>query len=502
MPILIMTKGCGYYSARMLFGDIYLKIAISDNFEKDLGMVIQHNLTAMNSNRQLTITTGLRAKSSEKLSSGYKINRAADDAAGLSISEKMRRQIRGLDQGSENLQDGVSMVQTAEGALQEIHEMLQRISELTVKASNDTLEYSDKVAIQQEINQLLTEIDRVGSDTKFNDIPMLGDIKGVGSTYTKLTDLVQCSAADTGYLSEAYEVAGKYHPAATINFSGVNAKNIHLLDDKGFSFVCPQGCGETFQFTFETETADNSFEGSTSIGSGTHHFHVGLADCTNGGEIIDKMWDFIIEKFGSSQGFAPGDTSLKVAHDNMLVKTGGTSFAVYAIDEAVDDPQTAKTMFKAAHESGSDLAKVDCSSLTGEVEDEEDRKIWIQASAEEKDGIYLTFNRIDGRTIGVRDIDVTTHDSAMVAIDKVKKGIEKISAERANLGAQQNRLEHSYANNRNIEENTTAAESRIRDTDMAAEMVKYSNENILAQAGQSMLAQANQTNQGVLSLLQ
>ncbi len=277
-------------------------------------MVVQHNITAMNANRQLGITTGIQAKSSEKLSSGYKINRAADDAAGLAISEKMRRQVRGLTQASANAQDGISAVQTAEGALVEVHDMLQRMDELATKAATDTLQSEDRQYIQQEVNKLFEEIDRTNTTTKFNDVQLL---QGDWSDGKKL--------------------------------------------------------------------------------------QVGADNNTN--ELI----------------------TVKIA-DLSASKILGTKATL---------------------------------SVTG------------------ADGT-------DART----------------TIDKVKGAIKSISSQRSDLGAIQNRLEHTIKNLDNVTENTTAAESQIRDTDMATEMVRYSNNNILAQAGQSMLAQANQTNQGVLSLLQ
>ena len=266
-------------------------------------MVVQHNITAMNSNRQLGITTGIQAKSSEKLSSGYKINRAADDAAGLAISEKMRRQVRGLTQASANAQDGISMVQTAEGALNEVHDMLQRMNELANKAANGTLTADDKAYIQQEVKALKSEIDRTANDTKFND--------------------------------------------------------------------------------------------------------------------------------------------------QDLLKTDGKTYA-------------------------------------------------LQVGADAGQTITISLNKMDSAGLGVNSVDVTGSGDQLTAI---KNGINKLSSMRADLGAVQNRLEHTVKNLDNVVENTQAAESQIRDTDMAKEMVKYSNNNILAQAGQSMLAQANQSNQGVLSLL-
>jgi flagellin len=271
-----------------------------------MAMIVKHNMQAMNSNRTLGVNSSTLAKSTEKLSSGYKINRAADDAAGLSISEKMRRQVRGLTQASANAQDGVSMVQTAEGALNEVHDMLQRLNELAVKANNGTLQSEDVVYIDDEVKQLVSEIDRTANDTKFNKLDLLNT-------------------------------------------------------------------------------------------SGTYNLQVG---------------------------------------------------------------------------------------------------------AESGQTISVQMSKMDASTIGVKTLTEDYAISTGEAIDNIDKAIQSVSRFRSSLGAVQNRLEHTINNLDNVAENTQAAEARIRDTDMATEMVKYSNNQILAQAGQAMLAQANQANQGVLSLLQ
>ncbi len=272
-------------------------------------MVVQHNLRAVNSNRMLGLTSTTQSKSTEKLSSGYKINRAADDAAGLAISEKMRRQVRGLTQASLNAQDGVSCVQTAEGALNEVHDMLQRMNELAVKAANGTNQSEDQAYIQKEVDNLISEIDRVATTTTFNERMLLnGDFSGVALQ--------------------------------------VGAEN----------------------------SADNT--------------------------------------------------------------------------------------------------------------------------------ITMNISEMSASGLGVASVSCASQGSAQSAIDSIKGAIKSLNEQRADLGAVQNRLEHTINNLDNVVENTTAAESRIRDTDMASEMVKYSNNNILAQAGQAMLAQSNQANQGVLSLLQ
>lgn len=269
-------------------------------------MVVQHNLTAMNANRQLGVTTSAQAKSTEKLSSGYRINRAGDDAAGLTISEKMRSQIRGLNKASTNAQDGVSLIQVAEGALAETHSILQRMNELATQAANDTNTTIDRNAVQKEINQLVSEIDRIQSTTQFNTMNL------IDGTFT--------------------------------------AKNLQV------------------------------------------------------------------------------------------------------------------------------------GSLSGQA-------------------IGISISNMNASTLQVTDMSVASYSAAGSAMDKIQSAINLVSEQRSYLGALQNRLEHTIANLDNISENTQAAESRLRDTDMADEMVEYSKNNILAQAGQSMLAQANQSNQGVLSLL-
>ena len=269
-------------------------------------MVVQHNLTAMNTNRQLGITTNAQAKSTEKLSSGYRINRAGDDAAGLSISEKMRSQIRGLDKASSNAQDGISAIQVAEGALNETHSILQRMNELATQAANDTNTSTDRTAIDAEMDQLVAEIDRIQSTTQFNTMNLL----------------------------------------------------------------------------------DGTFTGK----------------------------------------------------------------------------------------------KLQVGALQGQT-------------------IDISIGNMNATTLQVNNLDVTTNANAGTSMKAIQDAIEKVSTQRSGLGAVQNRLEHTIANLDTTSENTSAAESRIRDVDMAKEMVTYSKNNILAQAGQSMLAQANQSTQGVLSML-
>ena len=308
-------------------------------------MVVQHNLRAMNSNRMLGLTQATQAKSTEKLSSGYKINRAADDAAGLSISEKMRRQIRGLTQASLNAQDGISAVQTAEGALAEVQDMLQRINELAVKGENGTLTTQDRSYIGSEVSQLMQEIDRVKETTTFNEQSLLN-----GS-----------------FTSKKLQVGAE---------SNINNKISVTIKNMGVSSLAT---------TFAPKLK--------ALGTST----------------ILTTASAVTAKFLS---FCKLSANAKVSADNMITASNFAGLNVWA-----------------------------------------------------------------------------------------KAALQDVSEQRSDLGAIQNRLEHTINNLDNVVENTTAAEAQIRDTDMATEMVKYSNNNILAQAGQAMLAQANQANQGVLSLL-
>ena len=308
-------------------------------------MVVQHNLRAMNSNRMLGLTTATQAKSTEKLSSGYKINRAADDAAGLSISEKMRRQMRGLTQASLNAQDGISAVQTAEGALAEVEDMLQRINELAVKGENGTLTTQDRSYVGSEVSQLMQEINRVKNTTTFNEQSLLN-----GS-----------------FTNKNLQVGAE---------SNVNNKISVTIKNMGVS---------TLATTFSTMMSKMSAVTALNTASA----------------VVNKFINYC--KLSSAG---------KISADNMLTASNFAGLNVWA-----------------------------------------------------------------------------------------KSAIQDVSEQRSDLGAIQNRLEHTINNLDNVVENTTAAESQIRDTDMASEMVKFSNNNILAQAGQAMLAQANQSNQGVLSLL-
>ena len=344
-------------------------------------MIVKHNITAMNSNRMLGLTTSSQAKSTEKLSSGYKINRAADDAAGLSISEKMRRQVRGLTQAAANAQDGISVVQTAEGALNEVEDMLQRMNELAVKGENGTLTTTERSSIQSEIKQLMSEVDRVQSTTTFNEMNLLDGkfIKGL-----------QVGAE-----------AGQHIDISIRNMSmaGLASKVGTLYDPVKFSALTEEDA-EYDKTTYDKDAASGAVIGTVDSGT-TKSYATALA-----------------------------------GEETELTKTMATD--IYE-----------KTMKLVGGEVDTVLTQKDFNSLNAFI----------------------------------------------------KGAITLVSMQRSDLGAIQNRLEHTINNLNNITENTQSAEAAIRDTDIATEMVQFSNNNILQQAGTSMLSQANQGNQLALSLL-
>ena len=417
-------------------------------------MVVQHNLTAMNSNRMLGVTTGTQAKSTEKLSSGYKINRAADDAAGLSISEKMRKQIRGLTQASSNAQDGISAVQTAEGALNEVQDMLQRMNELAVKAANGTNSEDDRNYIQDEVNQLIKEIDRVSTTTKFNETYLL---KGDDSVeFTKPT-------AAAVKFTDGDDTAGQTKNA-TIEFNVAGIKTKGGKSDATFNIL-----GKNYSVRVEEDDTDATVAKK-------------LAEAIN----ADKLSDDNAGEFK-----AEADTT-----------TAGKITLTSAKKAAVKDNEKFK--------DGTNMEVKSSGVLTLDLH--------VGADSTSDNQISVDIKQMSASVLGLKTGNSTTGDAtgdldtllvngkddkhARDAIDTISAALQEVSKQRSALGAAQNRLEHTIANLDNVVENTTSAESSIRDTDMATEMVKYSNNNILAQAGQAMLAQANQSNQGVLSLLQ
>ena len=492
-------------------------------------MVVQHNLTAMNSNRMLGINTKTQAKSTEKLSSGYKINRAADDAAGLSISEKMRKQIRGLTQASSNAQDGISTVQTAEGALGEVQDMLQRMNELAVKSANGTQSENDRSYIQNEIDQLTTEIDRVAETTKFNETYLLkGDrfaTKEYSYAYAQYTadqaaTVTMPTTADTTAKVKIDDVAFDANASSADQNAVANAiKNSGLTVKvtKHWDATAAAATDNTFSVSLNGDAA-SKYKVAAVKGDPTK-FDITTSDGT-------KVATVTVADDGSDKAAQASDDgkSVSSAAINATAVTGatkngeaakyydkdGNGIAANALNSyfqtAADGTITAKgdapTVYDAVGLATTlDPAQVSSTQdITGALK----LSLHVGADATVNNQITLSIDSMSAKGLGVNGlkVDGANDKNALSAIETIKEAIQKVSTQRSTLGAVQNRLEHTINNLDNVVENTTSAESQIRDTDMATEMVKYSNNNILSQAGQAMLAQANQSNQGVLSLLQ
>ncbi len=472
-------------------------------------MVVQHNMQALNANRMLGVTAGLQAKSTEKLSSGYQINRAADDAAGLAISEKMRKQIKGLDQASTNAQDGISAVQTAEGALTEVHSMLQRMNELAVQAANGTNSESDREAIQDEIEQLTTEIDRVAETTKFNETYLL---KGNGKTATHIV-----AAKDAGI---AGTLVGAGTGTATLTISALKYGQSISIGSKGYTIGTEVndvralidselGNGKKITINGTEYTIDTSITAESGVDPEDNlkiNMDAAKALVNDGAKV----------SFGTQNYVAMQDDGDKIGDNDASIITAEKAYELIAEElrvasnigtdpgdvATVDTAYTSKTQYSDA----TNCTQVSFTITEGHVETKQGLQVGLHvgADADGTNKITFTMDTMTSAGLGIQGLNVvdTTGAKATYAIDSIADALTKVSEQRATLGAVQNRLEHTIANLDNVVENTTAAESRIRDTDMAEEMVEYSKNNILAQAGQSMLAQANQSTQGVLSLLQ
>ena len=584
-------------------------------------MVVAHNLIAMNSQRQLNIVNNKKVKSTGKLSSGYRINRASDDAAGLSISERMRKQINGLDKGINNTQDGVSMCQVGDGALAEVSAMLQRVTQLSVQAANGTLEPSERQDIQREISQILNEIDRIGSTTDFNTIKLfdgndtvitnadgspfiegnipfgdfsLADVSlgvtpfdGNANNTPRLNAIVDNpnSAAhmknynlifgngSTSYASiratnsqgESVISLSSFHSTGinqlsdtswenTLTYTDANGFDIQLIQKIStrdtsatqkdytieYEFQNMSSDNVTLDVMFHADTAYNNndrcegyFIGQNRINQTTVYakdtsttvpaqqnnviynnmpgnFSIVDVDSAlpfsekitlNGAEMPDVVSVGIYSSIDDWDYYSQSGLTTNLGQDTHSQDLG---FSLIWEDKALSAGGSFKASFDygiVATNSDTNLPTVNMSS-DPVMTHEEVKRIWIQCSSKTDDGMYLDFGEMNSRALGIDGIDVTTEHGAKRGLEMVDKGLQYVSNIRARIGAQQNRLQNTIDNNGNAMENLTAAESAIRDTDMADEMVKYSMQSLLSQAGQSMLAQANQSNQGVLSLLQ
>ncbi|MBY0158797.1 flagellin [Cytobacillus oceanisediminis] len=412
-------------------------------------MRINHNIAALNTYRQLNSASTAQSKSMEKLSSGLRINKAGDDAAGLAISEKMRGQIRGLDQASKNSQDAISLVQTAEGALNETHDILQRMRELAVQAGNDTNTTSDREEIQKEINQMTSEINRIGNTTEFNTQKLLNGSKDVATT------AVAASAT-----TAIGGVAGFNISAGAANTTLANGINITFTKGAtaGAAF---NAAGDTLTVTLDQADATIAASDIEALIQGT---------TTNVPTGLD-MSEFTVT------GGANIDGTAATVNETTSLAGGSDAGASLQFQIGANENQ----------------------SLTLDISDMRAKALGIstEGTADAKRAVT------DGTssTTTEQALSVLTHEDAAATVTTIQSAIDKVSAERSKLGANQNRLEHTINNLSTSSENLTAAESRIRDVDMAKEMMNQTKNSILSQAAQAMLAQANQQPQGVLQLL-
>ena len=553
-----------------------------------MGMVVQHNMQAMNANRQLGIATGAVSKSTEKLSSGFRINRAADDAAGLAISEKMRGQIRGLNQASTNAQDGISLIQTAEGALNETHSILQRMRQLSVQAANGTETDEDRSNLQDEVAQLQDELDRIAETTEFNTMKLLdgsfsGGAAGSTSAGPKYGDYNGTMAAfitsDTVGVQVTMNTAASVGGESAVWSTDGKALTLNLAESKTYS---QEEIDSLIKNAKQEDSTATQAPAKVSV-KFANGVYTANGDVTSGGTVagtkatstqaLDASANFVgadtikitANKYGADMNISINLTfDAEAGKEEAKVATGGAAkydtnvnTAVTSIDDAItntatydlklqsgkeytaedlkkilaeagldvdvelsgvanngagatDEPNTIMVSNKDASatvitlENGTGLgdedaflnqANYDVSAATGGMT--------LQVGANEGQTISFNIDDMSALSLGVNgtNVRVDDQDKAASSITAIDGAIEKVSKQRSALGAIQNRLEHTIANLDVAAENLQTAESRIRDVDMAKEMVEYSKNNILSQASQSMLAQANQSNQGVLSLL-
>lgn len=471
-------------------------------------MIIQHNMQAANGNRMLGKVVTDQAKSTEKLSSGYRINRAADDAAGLSISEKMRGQIRGLNQASTNAQDGISLIQTAEGALNETHSILQRMRELSVQSANGTETNDDREAIQDEISQLQDELDRIADTTEFNTMKLLdGSLDGSSS-----------STSSAGPAFGVYDTGLKAFVSS--NVTGVKV-SVSATAKAGAESAIWDEAGTTLTLnlvkdkTYDQKTIDNLIANAKQEQSS--------ATATPAQVSVKLSSDLTAATYNADGSLATaGEYTLSLQAGKTyteediedLLKEAGLDYDVTLSGPNPDNNDEANTLFVTNSKVTVDLTLANGAGLGDtdaylgqthyDVAVAGEGGLTLQIGANEGQTMKLSIGNMSAKALGVsgNSVDISTQDGASEATTTIDNAIKKVSAQRSTLGAVQNRLEHTISNLDTSSENLQTAESRIRDVDMAEEMVTYSKNSILQQAAQSMLAQANQSTQGVLSLLQ
>ena len=544
------------------------------------GMVVQHNLNAINANNKMNINVSGTKKATEKLSSGYQINRAGDNAAGLAISEKMRSQIRGLSQATKNANDGISLIQTAEGGLNETHSILQRMRELAVQSANGTYQDdTDREAIQLEVDALKSEIDRIASSTEYNGMKLLDGSLGQSTSATQFGAKYGSQEAGLNTTIQVESNVAGAKVALTKGASGKGGENavwsddgltitINLVENQSYTdkqiqdlinnAALNKGDGQAtapadIKFSTKNGMITMDDTGKTTAGTAagvraTNATAVDLkalvGDAANGLHGSSDQIKITANSYGDTKYVesAPAKITLKtdvgVGKENVTVDTNkafnyGTAGAEVTLHLSTGKTYTNKDIENLLKEAGYDVSVelTDSKATDGDTDGQiyfnvangtaavalaggagvgkdgiattgKGLTFQIGANGVEDQRVTLAVNDMSSSAIGVAKADVSTQDAANAAIDMVDAAVKTVSMQRAGLGALQNRLEYTVNNLTTTNENLTAAESQIRDTDMATEMINYTKNNILQQASQAMLAQANQQPQAILQLLQ
>lgn len=476
-------------------------------------MRIQHNISSLNTYESLKKSTSLIGKNLEKLASGYRINRAGDDAAGLAISEKMRAQITGLEQAGDNALDGISLIQTAEGAMEEIHSMLNRMMELSVQSSNGTYSDENRSSMQDEINAILDEIQRIEKNTNFNDIPLLqgndAKLPPVATIKGGMPVWVDMPQKDSNGLTGSYITTETYtdasgaqqqyqveHAAAYMDFSQLNAGNINdLLNENTGIYTTCCTCEAHYSIKFTTGTS------SKSETSGQHYIYsIGIDGVSTGAELINRIIQATKGNPNNHYTMLAADAanpSQLVIYDDRAYPGKIPSVPAGGKWDNWKNPYTASpSVSQGRGLFGEGVAYKYEPKLVGDV------VLHVTETSNEDGQLSLLLPEMGLSQIGISNLSISTAENAKSSIGRIQHGIDYVSQERGRMGAYQNRVEHTVNNLSVMKENITASESRIRDVDMAKEMGEYTKNNILIQSAQAMLSQANQVPNAVLQLLQ
>ena len=490
-------------------------------------MRIQHNIAALNSYRQLSGNNSAVSKNLEKLSSGYRINRAGDDAAGLAISEKMRAQITGLETAQKNANDGISLVQTAEGALTEVHSMLNRMVELADQSANGTYDNeTDRANLQKEVKSLLDEVDRIADSTNFNGINLLDGSLSTTELNVKATGNIGGDPANitpkaaTGGKSDLAVVAGAQgNHTLTIEYADASgklhsvkvdytAKNVIADDTKAISNAIKANGELSSAFDVIDDGNGKITLTSKATGSeGAKVTSVETSDKTQDAAKLEKVTPgtdatVTVAKLATAKAGESFSLNGKTYEFVKDTATKPTTNGATAIVVGADEDAMVANINKALEKEGVKATKgTDIVTLSA-IQNGKGLTLQIGDTADDFNQLTVSVGNMKAKSLGIADVDISTQAGAQTAVSKIKDAINSVSSTRGDLGAIQNRLEHTINNLSVTTENMTAAESRIRDTDMAKEMMSYTKNNILVQASQAMLAQANQIPQGVLQLLQ